>query len=86
MKILKENYNDKFKIIIIGKGTDGMNHLSDMIKYIGEIGNTGHSFDILVDPDVKDYSKLFAWDGDGADYIDTVKIEKIGENNESNKK
>jgi len=74
---LKEDYNDSFKIIITGKGYDGMHDIFDMINYIKTIGNVGHSFDIVVDPDVKENTKTFGWDGDGADYIKTIEIEDI---------
>jgi len=75
MKILKENYDDPHTIHIEGKG-DGFIHLVEMIKYIAQIGNGGHSFDIVVDPNVSDNRKTFGWDGDGADYISKVLLDE----------
>ena len=47
-----------------------------MIKYISQIGNCGHSFDIVVDPDSSDNKKDYGWDGDGADYISKVLLDE----------
>lgn len=56
-------------------------NLRRLIEYIGECGNTGHSFSIIVDPDasVEDGRKSFGWDGDGADMIISVKEKKIAQ-------
>lgn len=48
--------------------------LKEMLEYIGKNGNTGHSFRIVVDPDTKENTKEFYWDGDGADYIESVTV------------
>ena len=48
--------------------------LKKLIEYIGQNGNGGHSFDIVVDPD-DESKKSFGWDGDGSDRI--FKVEKI---------
>ena len=50
-------------------------NLVKLIEYIKAIGNFGHSFNIVVDPDDSGYKKSFRWDGDGADYIESVKID-----------
>lgn len=44
------------------------------INYIGKNGNTGHSFDIVIDPDDKEHKKSFGWDGDGSCRIDKVEL------------
>ena len=55
---------------------DQEGQLKKLIEYIGQNGNGGHSFDIVVDPDGdKDERKSFGWDGDGSDRI--FKVEKI---------
>lgn len=46
--------------------------LKSLIEYIGKIGNVGHSFSIIVDPD-SDNEERFDWDGDGADSIRSIK-------------
>jgi hypothetical protein len=45
--------------------------LEQMLRYIKAVGNTGHTFSIVVDND-----KKFEWDGDGSDAIFEIKINK----------
>jgi hypothetical protein len=66
--------NDDLTIYqIVCRDQDGT--LKEMIEHIAAIGNTGHSFSIVVDPDAtKEEGKAtFEWDGDGSDYIKEVK-------------
>jgi hypothetical protein len=51
-----------------------------LLTYIMRTGNIGHSFDIIVDPDNKEYKMSFGWDGDGADSIRNIKVngKKVG--------
>ncbi len=44
-----------------------------MIDYIMHTANIGHSFEVVVDPDMKEYRKKFYFDGDGSFYIKEVK-------------
>lgn len=50
--------------------------LKSLIEYIGTNGNTGHSFSIVVDPDMteEEGKRSFSWDGDGSDYIKEVRV------------
>jgi hypothetical protein len=50
--------------------------LKKLLEYIKEIGNGGHSFKIVVDPENKETMKEFGWDGDGSDKIESIKAEK----------
>jgi hypothetical protein len=52
------------------------NALKNLLECIKAIGNTGHSFSIIVDPEEKEGLKdrTFYWDGDGADHIKEIKI------------
>lgn len=52
-------------------------NLKNLLEYIKKIGNKGHSFGIDVDKDNSDYKSYFSWDGDGSDYIESIKAEKI---------
>ena len=52
----------------------------DLIDYVRKVGGYGHSFDIVVDPDNKDYKKSFGFDGDGSDFIKKLSIKEIDEN------
>jgi hypothetical protein len=63
----------KFKTIkIIAR--DCNNNLESLLNFLKDIGNSGHSFSIIVDPEGP--SKKFYWDGDGTDYIKEINIEK----------
>ena len=57
------------------KCNDGDNRLENLLNYIKKNGNTGHSFNIVVDPD-SDNEESFGWDGDGSDYIEEIKTTK----------
>ena len=66
--------------ILTVKCRDGDKNLARLVRYIGDIGNTGHSFSIIVDPEGKGETyKSFGWDGDGSDRVNEVKLngEKI---------
>jgi len=63
------------KIIIIASDID--NSLVNLLNHIKNIGNVGHSFEIIVDPDNSDTRLKTGWDGDGSDYIDKIEIEEI---------
>ena len=69
---LKEQKELK-KVVVTCRDDD--NKLESLINYIKSNGNTGHSFNIVVDPKSED-EKTFGWDGDGSDYIENVKVEK----------
>lgn len=63
---------DKLKTIIV-TCRDKENTLENLLQRIKNLGNIGHSFDIIVDPDGE--RKKFEWDGDGSDYIKDVKVQ-----------
>ena len=52
---------------------DPDNNLFNMLEYIKTAANVGHSFVVVVDPDIKDH-KTFSIDGDGSFYIKNVKF------------
>lgn len=61
---------------------DGEGSLKSLIECISEIGNTGHSFSIVVDPDASELdggNKKFDWDGDGRDRIISIKEKQIAQ-------
>ena len=55
---------------------DPDNQLVKMIEYIKGAANIGHSFEVVVDPDMREYRKSFFMDGDGSFYIKEVKKNK----------
>ena len=58
---------DKYEILC----RDVEGQLKELIEYIGENGNGGHSFSIVVDPGDENEKKFF-WDGDGGDFLKSV--------------
>lgn len=63
---------------------DVEDNLKNLLEYLKQIGNGGHSFEIVVDPDSKDHRKKFFWDGDGSDRIFDISVEKDSEFSDSN--
>ena len=45
-----------------------------LIEYIGRVSAPGHSFEVVVDPDMRENRKSFGIDGDGSFYIDEFKM------------
>ena len=43
----------------------GIEALTGMLGHIKDIGNIGHSFGIIIDPETSDHRMNFSWDGDG---------------------
>jgi len=55
------------------KVRDHENQLVKMIDHIMHAANPGHSFEVIVDPDLQERATKFYFDGDGAFYIKEVK-------------
>ena len=51
--------------------------LLPIIEYIRDIGNGGHSFEIIVDPESSENKKSFFFDGDGSHSIKNIKLNSI---------
>lgn len=60
------------KIEIECRDTEG--ELSKLLAWISRSGNVGHSFEIIVDPENKDFNMRFFWDGDGSDHIGDITV------------
>jgi len=58
---------------IIVKVRDHEDQLVKMIDYIIHTANIGHSFKVVVDPDMREYRKKFYFDGDGTFHVKEVK-------------
>lgn len=69
MRII-EKYDDPHKLTIEGRG-EGFKNFLEILKYMKHSGNSGHSFIIVADPDVKEKVDCL-WDGDGSDYIEKI--------------
>lgn len=77
-----ENKNDKLVIDV----NDSEKQLKDLVDYIKEVSDAGHSFDVVVDPGNEDWEKGFEIDGDGAFSIKEVKFEKDDDKKDIEKK
>jgi hypothetical protein len=77
MKTYLEWKKDKNTKTITITCRDSEDTLEELLEYIKKVGNMGHTFMIVVDPDAKG-GKKFEWDGDGSDAIFDIKTEKSG--------
>ncbi len=68
MAVPKEDLDE-----IIIKVRDPDNQLVKMIDHIMHAANIGHSFEIIVDPELRERTKKFYMDGDGSFYIKEVR-------------
>jgi len=53
---------------------DSDNQLVTLIEYIGVLAGPGHSFEVVVDPDMREHKKSFFMDGDGSFFIKDLKM------------
>ena len=58
---------------LIIKLRDPDNQLVRLIDYIQRTAGPGHSFEVVVDPDMRENRKSFGIDGDGSFYIQEIK-------------
>lgn len=79
-----ETADGEFAIVIRASDDYRLERARDSIKALlqglGDLGNCGHTFDIRFYPNSPQAKKkMFQWDGDGADRIDTdsIKITKV---------
>jgi len=68
MSIPKEDLTE-----LIVRLRDPDNQLVRLIDYIGITSGPGHSFEVVVDPDMREHRKSFFIDGDGSFYIQELK-------------
>jgi len=52
--------------------------LIGLLEYIKSNAAPGHSFEIVVDPNMRENKKSFYMDGDGNSYITNIKHEEFG--------
>lgn len=70
-----------YEIKIVARNPEGT--LVKLLDHIAASGNTGHSFSILVDPDLPKADGgqvLFGWDGDGPDMIKSISSKQVSVN------
>jgi hypothetical protein len=68
------NIDDMPEITI--KLRDPDNQLLRLLDYIRELSSPGHSFSVVVDPDMSENRKSFGIDGDGSFFIRQIKLNK----------
>lgn len=73
----KEKKNLSNKIITFEVRSDYDGDIENLINTIKDNSASGHSFEVVVDPNNPDYEKRFHIDGDGGTTIMNVKIESI---------
>lgn len=73
----KEEFSGGFKKYTIIADDDGT--LEQILRHLEYNGNAGHSYSIILDPDAteKEGRLTTGWDGDGADRIMSITIEKM---------
>lgn len=85
VKKLNEGISEEDLYVYEIRCRDGEGTLKEIIECIKAVGNTGHSFDVIVDPEEKEglSERKFMWDGDGSDYIESIELtqspEKVDE-------
>lgn len=67
--------NKDFDEITI-KLRDPDNQLILMLDHMKTIANVGHSYPVIVDPELREYTKKFFFDGDGSFFIKEIKYNK----------
>lgn len=68
--------SEEFDVIQI-ELRDPDNQLVKMIDHIMHAANIGHSFEVVVDPQDREYRKSFFMDGDGPFYIKKVMLNSM---------
>ena len=63
---------DLTELVIILRDPDYQ--LVRLIEYIGRTAAPGHSFEVVVDPNMREHRKSFGIDGDGSFYIQDIKL------------
>ena len=66
-------YNEEIEVSFKVKG-DGKEDVLKILRHLDRVGGTGHSYDIVLDPDCNDTRMKVGWDGDGADSINDIKV------------
>lgn len=73
-KLNESNEKDMYIYKVVCRDSEGT--LKELIEYIGANGNGGHSFEIVVDPNMtkEEGKRSFFWDGDGSDRVEKVEV------------
>jgi hypothetical protein len=75
---LEGDNGTEHEVSFVCKSGDGTHSLVNMLEQIRRQAAPGHSFSIVVDPDVKSEAESFGFDGDGSDHIEPNSIKVDG--------
>jgi len=53
---------------------DAVHSMLRLLRHCERVGNMGHSFEIVLDPENSEYRKTVGFDGDGSDRIESIKV------------
>ena len=70
---VKESFRDSATVTVVCSSV-GADTLESILTAIQKLGNCGHSFPIVLDEGADAVN--LGWDGDGSDYIASIKVEK----------
>lgn len=84
IRILESLSDKEGKLVIDVKDSEGK--LKELVDYIKDVSNAGHTFDVVVDPGNEDWEKGFEIDGDGSFSIKEIKFEKDADKKNVEKK
>jgi len=72
---LNTNKDQQFsEMTIIANSSTIQESLVPLISYMAQNGNTGHSYEIVVDPESSADKKSFGFDGDGSHFIKDILV------------
>ena len=82
-KVWKSFVADLEKAVVTMEIRDPDGELQRLLETIRSVANSGHSFDVVVDPDIKECTQKFFIDGDGACHIRSLKVKEDTKKSES---
>ncbi len=75
-EVWKSFISDLKKSVVTMEIRDPDKELQKLLEKIKWLANAGHSFDVVVDPDDKEFKEAFFIDGDGACHIRDLKVKE----------
>lgn len=65
---------DNFVDISFKVSGDAISELIKLLQHCDSVGGGGHSFEIIIDPEIKENKRTIYFDGDGSDRIKDIKL------------
>ena len=73
VRILGADEGEEVRLIVKGDASG----LVEMLKHIGKLAGHGHSFNVVVDPDDREFRRSFGMDGDGPFRVEIAGTGKV---------